>query len=70
MYKVGKCKLSDLLKAIDLNQQELAERLNIPKSTISEYVNNKHVMSFERAKNISAEIGCKMEDLYEWVADD
>lgn len=45
---------------------------NIPKSQISEYVNNKHIMSIETAKNISDCLKCTIEDLYEFntVADD
>ncbi|WP_445506637.1 helix-turn-helix transcriptional regulator [Niallia sp. 03190] len=71
MYKIAKCKLSDLLKSKDLSQQDLAERLHISKSMISEYANNKHYMSIERAKNVAAILGCSIEDLYEWtVADD
>ncbi|WP_141433702.1 helix-turn-helix transcriptional regulator [Bacillus sp. 03113] len=70
MYKVGKCKLSDLLKSRDLTQQQLAEILHISKSTVSEYANDKYTMSYERAMNISAILGCAMEDLYERVAGD
>lgn len=72
LYKVGKCKLSDRLKEADLSQQQLSEMCNIPKSQISEYVNNKHIMSIETAKNISIHLKCNIEDLYEFntVADD
>lgn len=70
MFKVGKCKLSDRLKKADLTQTELAELTNIPKSQISEYVNNKHVMSLESAKIISFVLNCHIEELYYWVTDD
>lgn len=72
LLKVGKCLLSDHLKYADISQQELAEILNIHKSRISEYVNNKHTMSYETALNVSKVLGCKMEELYEWrmVADE
>jgi putative transcriptional regulator len=55
-----------------MSQQQLAEKTRTPKSQISEYINNKHVMSIEKAMNISVTIGCRIEDLYEWVwvADD
>lgn len=71
MFKVGKCLLSDRLLEADLTQTELAELTMIPKSQISEYVNNKHTMSLETAKRISHELNCNIEDLYEWksVAD-
>jgi plasmid maintenance system antidote protein VapI len=70
LFKVGKCLLSDRLKKADLTQTELAELTNIPKSQISEYVNNKHVMSLESAKIISYVLECYIEDLYNWVTDD
>lgn len=55
-----------------MSQQQLSEKSSTPKSQISEYINNKHVMSIEKSKNISDVIGCHVEDLYEWiwVADD
>ncbi len=72
LLKVGKCLLSDRLKCADITQQELAEILHVQKSRISEYVNNKHVMNYETARNVSSILGCSMEDLYEWhtVADE
>jgi plasmid maintenance system antidote protein VapI len=70
LFKVGKCQLSDRLKKADLTQTKLAELTSIPKSQISEYVNNKHVMSLESAKIISYVLECHIEDLYNWVTDD
>lgn len=57
---------------LDMNQQQLSERSRIPKSQISEYINNKHVMSLESAKTISHILECDIEDLYQWksVVDD
>ncbi|MBW3111943.1 helix-turn-helix domain-containing protein [Bacillus sp. MCCB 382] len=71
MFKVGRCLLRDRLLDADLTQTQLAEITYIPKSQISEYVNNKHVMSLESAKIISHALNCNIEDLYEWesVAD-
>jgi plasmid maintenance system antidote protein VapI len=67
LLKIGKCLLSDRLLEADLTQTELAEKTNIPKSQISEYVNNKHTMSLESAKRISNELNCYIEDLYDWI---
>lgn len=55
-----------------MSQQELAEKTFMPKSQISEYINGKHVMSIEKAMNISSVTGYRIEELYEWewVADD
>jgi putative transcriptional regulator len=71
LFNVGKCLLRDRLLEADLTQTQLAEKTYIPKSQISEYVNNKHVMSLESAKIISHALNCTIEELYEWksVAD-
>jgi transcriptional regulator with XRE-family HTH domain len=66
LFIVGKCLLADRLKKADLTQIELAELTNIPKSQISEYVNNKHVMSLVTAKTISHALNCSIDDLYIW----
>ena len=66
MFAVGKCLLADRLKKADLTQSELAEITNIPKSQISEYVNNKHTMSLITAYTISEALNCHIEDLYIW----
>jgi putative transcriptional regulator len=70
LFKVGKCLLSDRLKKADLTQTELSELTKITKSQISEYVNNKHIMSLETARIISNTLNCSIEDLYEWVTDE
>jgi DNA-binding XRE family transcriptional regulator len=72
LLKVGKCLLSDRLRKADLTQTQLAELTKIPKSQISEYVNNKHVMSLETARNIANVLNCDIIDLYLWksVTDD
>lgn len=66
MLKIGKCLLADRLRKVHLTQSELAELTNIPKSTISEYVNNKHTMSLVTAKTIAHVLSCTIDDLYEW----
>ncbi|WP_026572471.1 helix-turn-helix transcriptional regulator [Bacillus sp. UNC438CL73TsuS30] len=66
MFKIGKCLLADRLKKADLTQIELSEMTKIPKSTISEYVNNKHTMSLITAKSIAYALNCSIDDLYEW----
>jgi len=48
-----------------MTQQELAERTGYSKQSISRYVKNMHVMSYETALNISKVLDCNMEDLYE-----
>jgi transcriptional regulator with XRE-family HTH domain len=48
-----------------MSQQELADRVNKTKQTISRYVNNQTIMSYETAANIAAVLNCEMEELYE-----
>jgi transcriptional regulator with XRE-family HTH domain len=68
LLRVGKCLLADRLRQNDLTQSQLAEMSNIPKSQISEYVNNKHLMSLESAANIADVLNCNIEDLYSWIS--
>lgn len=72
LFVVDKCLLIDRLRKADLTQQQLAEMTEIPKSTISEYVHGKHIMSLERAKTIAHVLNCSIDDLYNWksVKDD
>lgn len=64
-YKVGKCLLPYHLRKRKMSQQELADKINKTKQTVSRYVNNQTVMSYETALNIAKEMNCDMEDLYE-----
>lgn len=66
LFDIGKSLLADRLKKADLTQVELSELTGIPKSQISEYVNNKHTMSLVTAYNISRVLNCRIEDLYNW----
>jgi transcriptional regulator with XRE-family HTH domain len=66
LFITVKCLLGDLLKKADLSQIRFSELTGIPKSQISEYVNDKHVMSLETAKIISHVLKCPIEDLYVW----
>ncbi|OIK13554.1 transcriptional regulator [Bacillus sp. MUM 116] len=66
-YRIGKCLLQNLLRRKRMTQQELADRTGKTKQTISRYINNQSIMSYETAINIAAELDCTMEDLYEIV---
>ncbi|NRD80341.1 helix-turn-helix transcriptional regulator [Bacillus sp. BRMEA1] len=66
-YKIGKCLLSVHLQKKRMSQQELADRVGKTKQTISRYVKNQSIMSYEAAVNIAAELNCEMEDLYEII---
>lgn len=64
--EVGRCLLPQLLKAKGLTQQDLADKLSIPKSQISEYATGRRVMSLKTANAIAGALGCTIDDLYEW----
>lgn len=66
-YAVGRCLLKNHLRRKRMSQQELADRVGKTKQTISRYVKNQTVMSYETALNIAAALDCAMEDLYEKV---
>jgi DNA-binding XRE family transcriptional regulator len=50
-----------------MSQQELADHVGKTKQTISRYVRDQSIMSYETALNIAAVLDCTMEDLYEKV---
>lgn len=66
-YKVGKCLLRYHLAKKRMSQVELAALVNKTEQTISRYVNDQSIMSFETAVNIAAVLDCDMEDLYEII---
>lgn len=69
MYKVGKCRIQDLLDARGMTQQELAHKTGMSKSFISDKVNNRgsHGMWIDSAKKIATVLGCTIDELYDWI---
>lgn len=67
IYIIGKCLLRDRLKDAHMTQLELAERLQVKEQQINKYVNDRQGMSLKVAKNISAVLNCRIEDLYKWI---
>jgi transcriptional regulator with XRE-family HTH domain len=66
-FKVGRCLLQKRLNQLGLTQQQLSDRINMPKQQVSDYATNRRRMSIETARTISSALKCKIEDLYEWV---
>ncbi|UED78077.1 helix-turn-helix transcriptional regulator [Brevibacillus sp. DP1.3A] len=66
-YQVGRCLLADRLKDAGMTPAELAEKLGMSLSQISEYIHNKRVMTLKNARTISEMLGCSMESMYEWI---
>lgn len=62
-----RCRIPDLLKRKDKNQQWLADRTGISKQRISEYVNLRvDNISLKRAILVAYHLDCSVEDLFEW----
>lgn len=66
-YKAGRCLLKKQLQIRGITQSELADRLGMSESQVSQYATNQSVMSINTAKTFAAAIGCHIDDLYEWV---
>jgi plasmid maintenance system antidote protein VapI len=66
-YRPGRCLLTRRLNEINKTQQWLSEKTDINKTQISDYANNRKVMSLSTAKTISVAIGCYIDDLYEFT---
>ncbi|OME59627.1 XRE family transcriptional regulator [Paenibacillus odorifer] len=48
-----------------MTQAELSRRTEYSPQQISNWVNNREMMSYDAAATISYVLGCQMEDLYE-----
>jgi len=64
---VGRCLLRELLHRADMDQVDLANKMNVTPQQINKYVKNTQGMSLEVARNISLILKCNIEDLYEWI---
>lgn len=65
-YKVGRCLLRYRLRQRKISQRELATKIGMKKSQVSQYVNNNREMTLSTAKTIAMAIGCVIDDLYMW----
>jgi transcriptional regulator with XRE-family HTH domain len=59
--------LKQRLKEIGMTQRELADKVHMPKQQISDYANDRSVMSLINAKIIASALRCPIDDLYEWI---
>lgn len=66
-YVPGRCLLQRRLREIGKKQQWLSEVTGMTRSQISDYANNRKLMSLLSAKTIAAAIGCHIDDLYEFL---
>jgi putative transcriptional regulator len=66
-YVPGRCLLKQILRKKRLRQQWLSDMTGIAKSQISEYSNNKTVMSLPTLMTIAKALNCSMDEIYEIV---
>ncbi|MCY7794138.1 helix-turn-helix transcriptional regulator [Bacillus spizizenii] len=66
-FKVGKCRIPELCKEIGIEHAQLAAKVGLDKSRISDYASLRNIPNIELAYNIARALGCRLEDLYEWV---
>jgi putative transcriptional regulator len=71
-YKVGRCRIQELLDAKGMTQKELADKTGMSKQYINDKARNKrgeHGMWIDSAKTIASALNCSIDDLYEWIPD-
>jgi transcriptional regulator with XRE-family HTH domain len=67
-YRIGKCLLTEKLRAIGMTQTQLATRLLVSRQQVNKWATGKQKMSIETAKNVAPILGLNCgEDLYEWI---
>lgn len=63
----GRCQLYPLLRERNKTPQQFANEMDMTISQVSDYANNRRIMSYPTAKNVSDYFGIPMEELYEWI---
>lgn len=61
----GRCRLRYLLAKRKMLQVELSIKTGYSQPQISNWVNNRELMSYDAAATVANALGCHMEDLYE-----
>ncbi|MBA9024741.1 MULTISPECIES: helix-turn-helix domain-containing protein [Bacillaceae] len=65
IYKAKKSNLTTLLNKSNIDFKTLSENTGIPLVNLSDYSKRK-IMSISTAMTVSKELGCTIEELYEW----
>lgn len=68
--RIGRCRLGSILRSKKIRQTRFAEMVGMTKQQVNDYVNGRKIMTLETARRVAQTLGCKVEDLYEWVEDD
>lgn len=64
-----KTKLKEFRAKYSLNQQDLAEKINVRRETIVHLENGKYNPSLKIAMDIAKIFECKVEDIFEFIDD-
>lgn len=64
-----KTKLKEFRAKYNLNQQDLAEKINVRRETIVHLENGKYNPSLKIAMDIAKIFECKVEDIFEFIDD-
>jgi transcriptional regulator with XRE-family HTH domain len=67
LVDVGRCLLDKRLREHGMSRIDLAIKLDMSESQISDYVHNRRKMSLKTLINVALAIGCSPFDLYEWI---
>lgn len=66
-YEPDRCLLRQILVRQRKTQRWLADKLDMPETQISDYINNRTKMGFPTAVTIAKVLDVSAEDLYAWV---
>ncbi|RAL21997.1 helix-turn-helix transcriptional regulator [Thermoflavimicrobium daqui] len=65
-----KPRIKEIMKKKGIKQDQLAEMLGIKQQMISSYVRGVNIPSLERAHQIAHYLGCKVDELHEYIPDE
>lgn len=63
---IGRSRLPELLKGINMSQAEFSRRIGVDRSFVTQIIKGDSVFSLLKAKVSAEVIGCSIEELYEW----
>lgn len=65
--EVGRCLIPDILRRLNMSQQQLADKIGMNKRQLSRYCTSDiECMALPTAVLIADTLGCSPRDLYEW----
>lgn len=67
--QIGRSRLPELLRDRNMSQRELARRIEVSESFVSQVINSNGKITFSlvKAKEAADVLGCYIDDLHEWI---